>query len=77
LDLFGLEVLALAWHVLVNARAKLDSYVVLRGQIAHRLKHVTTVYKNLSADYLNHVERLVTITQVSEHFLGCLGTTPW
>jgi hypothetical protein len=82
-SLLGIRSLAASWNwrgmSATNAGAKLDGYITLRGQIAHRVKHSTGVYKNLSTDYLSHVERLVEKTDnaVAVHLKKQLGTAPW
>jgi hypothetical protein len=82
-SLLGIRSLPASWHwkgiSAEDAQKKLDGYITLRGQIAHRLKHNSTVYKNWSADYLQHVERLVEKTDnaVAAHLKKQLGAAPW
>jgi hypothetical protein len=45
-----------------NAAEKLDRYVTLRGEIAHRGTPVRSVPKNQVVDYYTHVKRLVAKT---------------
>jgi hypothetical protein len=81
--LLGIRSLSTSWHwkgiSAADAQKKLDRYITLRGQIAHRLKHNSTVYKNWSADYLQHVQRLVEKTDdaVAAHIQKQLGVAPW
>jgi hypothetical protein len=42
-----------------QARSKLDEYVTIRGNIAHRTKHNETIYKSRAKDFLSHVVKLV------------------
>jgi hypothetical protein len=82
-DLVGIRSLHSSWHWrgmgADEAKKKLDKYITLRGQIAHRLKHDSTVYKNWSKDYLKHVEHLVKTTDgaVAKHLQKQLGSAPW
>jgi len=48
-----------------TARSKLDKWVKLRGDIAHGAGAPKTVQKNAVLKYKNHVERLVSITDVT------------
>jgi len=82
-ELLGLAGLSSRWHwgSMSSKRAsdKLDKYVTVRGNIAHRVKHDESVYKNWSADYLNHVQRLVDATDdaVAGHLKRFLDARPW
>lgn len=62
-----------------EAAEKLDYYITVRGQIAHRVKHDEAIYKNWGADYLQHVTRLVEKTDeaVRAHVEGATGKSPW
>lgn len=42
-----------------QARTKLDEYIAIRGNIAHRTKHDRAVHKNMGKDFMTHVVRLV------------------
>ena len=72
---------AWAWQHMNDEQAgdKLDQYVTIRGNIAHRTQHDDTVYKNWSEDYLGHVERMVEKTddRVRSHVTDLVGTPPW
>lgn len=61
------------------AATKLDEYVSIRGDIAHRTRHNETVYKSWGTDYLGHVQRLVQSTDeaVLAHVKGMCGKAPW
>lgn len=86
-DLFetvlGLRALCRGWRwrgmSAANAVKKLDNYVSLRGQIAHRLKGSRSVHKATSRDYLAHVSRLVDMTDhaTRSHLVGTVGKSPW
>ena len=62
-----------------QASDKLDEYITVRGNIAHRLTHDTTIYKDWGTDYLSHVERLVAKTdeRVHGHVETLIGAPPW
>jgi hypothetical protein len=82
-ELLGLSNLSGSWSWQgINAQQaseKLDYYITVRGNIAHRLNHDEAVYKNWSTDYLSHVERLVSKTdeKVPGHISALIGTPPW
>jgi len=82
-DLLGISRISLNWSwqnmTSEQAEKKLDHYVTVRGNIAHRTEHDETVYKNWGSDYLAHVESLVSKTEgaVSVHLLLATGKTPW
>ncbi|HEX2740939.1 MAG TPA: HEPN domain-containing protein [Rubrobacter sp.] len=42
-----------------QACAKLNDYISIRGNIAHRTKHDEVVHKNMGKDFLSHVVKLV------------------
>jgi hypothetical protein len=42
-----------------QACAKLNDYISVRGNIAHRTKHDEVVHKNMGKDFLSHVVKLV------------------
>lgn len=62
-----------------DAADKLDHYITVRGQIAHRVKHDENVYKDWGTDYLQHVIRLVEKTDeaVRAHVESAVGKSPW
>jgi hypothetical protein len=62
-----------------DASSKLDDYIIVRGNIAHRVSHDETVYKDWGTDYLAHVVRLVNATDqaVSSHVASLTGSIPW
>ncbi len=82
-DLLGLKSLSGSWSwkgiSATSAAKKLDSFITLRGQIAHRLKHDEAVYKSWGTTYLDHVEKLVEKTDdaVRNHIEDLVGTSPW
>jgi len=61
------------------AGTKLDAFVTLRGEIAHRGSAATSVTKQQVNEYYNHVKRLTTRTEtrVAEAITTSTGTTPW
>jgi hypothetical protein len=62
-----------------NAQKKLDKFVSLRGTIAHRGSNETHSYKYEVTDFLNHVKKLVEITDddVNGHILKLTGKKMW
>ncbi len=82
-ELLGLKRLSNCWHwQRVNneaAKKKLDDYVTIRGNIAHRIRHSGAVYKNWGIGYLRHTEGLVHCTdqKMREYVNGLVGTYPW
>ncbi len=82
-SLLGLRSVSAAWlwqkMSSVDAAAKLDAHITIRGNIAHRVTHDATVYKHWGTGYLNHVERLVEKTDaaVAAHLKDALGAAPW
>ncbi len=65
-NLLGIDniLLTWCWQAMSSDRAckKLDKYITIRGNIVHRTKHESTVYKDSGADFLNHVTYLVQFT---------------
>lgn len=76
----GLSDVTTAWKrttlTVAKARKKLDDYVSLRGDIAHRSKALTSVTKDHSSEFLEHVKRLVEFTDaaVNEHVKTITGS---
>ncbi|HEY4809492.1 MAG TPA: HEPN domain-containing protein [Solirubrobacteraceae bacterium] len=62
-DAIGLRNVPSAWYwqkmSAVQAAEKLDSYVTLRGDIAHRSKAAATIKKSHASKFGEHVKRLV------------------
>ena len=75
----GLANLSSNWKrttlTVTKARKKLDDYVGLRGDIAHRLTPSKTVYKHNVTGFLEHVARLVEFTDnaVNRHLHSTTG----
>ena len=71
------------WHwtdvPTVEAVAKLDEYLDIRGNISHRTKHSTAVYKSWVKGFVSHVARLVDLTDraVEAHVKRLTGKPPW
>jgi RiboL-PSP-HEPN len=63
----------------IQAAKKLDDYVRLRGDIAHRGAGQQSVAKSQVSDFLNHVKRLVGKTggQVNEYAVNATGKSLW
>lgn len=86
-DLFksvvGVENVARAWYwpkmSAAAAATKLDAFVRLRGEIAHRGSAATSVTRQQVNDYYNHVKRLTTRTQarIAEVITTSTGAMPW
>ena len=62
-----------------QACAKLDEYVKVRGNIAHRIKHDQAVYKNKAKEFLSHVVKLVDKTDeaIKNHLQALTTELPW
>jgi hypothetical protein len=79
----GLPGLSGAWRwpkmSVPQARAKLDKFVTLRGDIAHRGAAASSVKKAQVTDYLKHVKRLVAKTggRVNAHVKRATGKPLW
>ncbi len=58
-----------------RARTKLDDYVSLRGDIAHRSAAASSVQRNKVEDFRDHVERLVEATDIyiNEQLRAAIG----
>lgn len=71
------------WQRMSSERAatRLDDFITIRGEIAHRVTRKEAVYKGLGISYLTHVEKLVGITdtEVAEHLKSSLAlpSLPW
>ncbi|ORA76136.1 hypothetical protein BST28_21175 [Mycolicibacter kumamotonensis] len=86
-DLFknavGIENISRSWHwsgmKIASAATKLDDFVTLRGEIAHRGSAAKSVTKQHVTDYYNHVKRLTGRTEmrVAEAITTSTGKTPW
>jgi hypothetical protein len=82
-ELLGIVGLSKKWSwqkmSAIKAEKKLDEYLTIRGNIAHRVHHDTTVHKNWSADYLGHVVGLVQKCEeaVAAHLISVTGRQPW
>lgn len=81
--LLGIPAISTSWHwkgmSAEQAGDKLDEYITIRGNIAHRTEHDETVYKSWGTDFLSHVERLVDATDEAVHarLIGLSGKQPW
>ena len=82
-DSLGIAKLSDAWHWWrINAsmaKHRLDLVVTLRGDIAHRGKTLKTVEKVQVTRALNHVRRLVAVTDahVARKLEAITGVKPW
>jgi hypothetical protein len=82
-ELLGIPQISAHWHwqrmTPEQAAEKLDSYITIRGNIAHRTEHDETVYRNWTEDYLGHVNSLVNKTEAATaaHLFAATGRQPW
>jgi hypothetical protein len=82
-ELLGLPNISAHWHwqnmSQAQAEEKLDEYISIQGNIAHRTAHNETIYKNWIADYVSHVSYLVDRTEapIAAHLLGITNRQPW
>ena len=86
-DLFdkavGLPMISASWQwnrmSATRAAEKLDAFIELRGEIAHRGAAVGAVTKDQVKVFYNHVQRLVTATEVhvQQRLEESTGTPPW
>lgn len=82
-SMIGLSRVSSKWHwngmSSVQSENKLDKFITIRGNIAHRTEHNATVYKNWITNYLGHVENLVMKTEaaVINHLNTITGSMPW
>lgn len=69
------------WKKMTSAEAvdKLDKFITIRGNIAHRIRHAQPIDKNMGARYLNHVSQIVERCEkaVSNHLYAQTGMVPW
>jgi hypothetical protein len=83
LSTVGISKISKAWKYknLSNedTRNKLDEYITLRGEIAHRGKPTTSVQKKAVMDYLDFVKKLASTTggEVNKHVRQITGTPLW
>lgn len=79
----GIERITDAWHwnrtTADAARTKLDKYIGLRGEIAHRGRPDTAVRKNQVVDYLSLIKKLAAKTggKVNRHVKKVTGKPLW
>jgi hypothetical protein len=82
-ELLGLTNISAQWHWqginATQAALKLDEYIAIRGNIAHRTEHDETVYRNWTTDYLGHVRSIVTRTEpaIGAYVAAAVGRAPW
>jgi len=83
LELLGIPKISAYWKwrrmPVVKASARLDMYVTMRGNIAHRTEHDAAVYKDQGVEFLNHVSILIELSEkaVADHLKGIIGREPW
>jgi hypothetical protein len=83
LELFGMARLSLCWKwkkmPADRAASRLDDYVTMRGNIAHRTEHDAAVVKDQGVAYLNHVTLLIDHTEKATfaHLQTIIGRDPW
>jgi hypothetical protein len=82
-DLLGIPDISSSWRwkgsTPKKASDRLDEYITVRGNIAHRTKHDETVYKDWIYDYSALVHRLIDATELRlyNHFKALLGKPPF
>lgn len=82
-ELLGIKKLSSGWYwkamSVDKAESKLDEFIQVRGDIAHRLNPGKAVQKNLGTNYHEHVKRLVACCEkkVHAHLLQLTGKAPW
>lgn len=82
-ELLGIPKISSCWRwqsmSVAQAERKLDNYITIRGNIAHRTEHDSTVYLNWTTDYLGHVRTLVskTETAVASQLLAVTAHQAW
>lgn len=82
-QLLGIPALSNNWHWKgvspKKAAEKLDKFITMRGDIAHRLRHGKPVGKGDGFNYLMHVISIAFHTEfaVGDHLARVTGTYPW
>lgn len=82
-ELLGIKKLSSKWYwkamSAANAEQKLDDFIQVRGDIAHRLNPGKAVQKNLGTKYHEHVKKLVDCCEreVHAHLLQLTWKEPW
>jgi class 3 adenylate cyclase len=62
-----------------EAAKRLDYYMTIRGNIAHRTRHGGAVEKKTAKAFLSHVANLVEKTDIAieSHLRSLIGGAPW
>jgi len=82
-ELLGLKSLSSKWYwkgmSKENAERKIDEFIQVRGDIAHRLNATMSIKKDLGIKYLQHVNGLVECCEkvVADHLFTQTSKTPW
>ncbi|WP_412027451.1 HEPN domain-containing protein [Deinococcus yunweiensis] len=82
-DLLGIRDITRFWvndTLDANAcRVRLDEFITMRGNIAHRIRHDKRVFKRNAKDYMSLVNFLCTATDnaVLQHLYATTGSEPW
>ncbi|HEY1092363.1 MAG TPA: hypothetical protein VGE47_14815, partial [Burkholderiaceae bacterium] len=83
LDLLGIKKLSAKWSwqgiSSAKAEAKLDTFIDVRGDIAHRLNPGKAVHKHLGASSHEHVKSIVDSCEqaVRAHLIAATGENAW
>ena len=83
IELLGIKRLSTSWYWAgiksSSVETKLDDFIQLRGDIAHRLKPANTVNKWKGTNYLAHVSSIVDRCElaVAAHLQTQTGILPW
>lgn len=62
-----------------EARAKLNGYMTIRGNMAHRTRHSESVHKSAGKDFMSHVAKLVDKTDeaLAAHVQTLINAKLW
>ncbi|WP_191485987.1 HEPN domain-containing protein [Pseudomonas syringae pv. atrofaciens] len=82
-ELIGIPQISSCWRwekmSATRAADKLDEYITIRGNIAHRIRDKDAVKKSVGFQYLNHVIQIVYRTEktVADYLERETGLRPW
>jgi hypothetical protein len=82
-DALGIEKISESWHWTKmdaqRAAEKLDEYITIRHEVAHRGRSVDRIWKYDVNEYYNHAWRLVeqTAAEITRVLTDATGVTPW
>jgi hypothetical protein len=82
-EVLGIEKISECWHWTTmdeqRAAQKLDEYITIRHEVAHRGQSADRVWQYDVNEYYNHVWRLVerTAAEIAGILAGATGVSPW